>query len=76
MGSLFTVADEGGTTAPIIQVSKTSTKIDPTAPGRSKLGTIKYGDKEMVKDQVSRYNQALEKINNLKETVFNVTADS
>ena len=30
----------------------------------------------MVKDQVSRYNQALEKINNLKETVFNVTADS
>lgn len=61
MGSLFTVADEGGTTAPIIQVSKTSTKIDPTAPGRSKLGTIKYGDKEMVKDQVSRYNQALEK---------------
>jgi hypothetical protein len=76
MGSLFTVADEGGTTAPIIQVSKTSTKVDPTAPGRSKLGTIKYGDKEMVKDQVSRYNQALEKINNLKETVFNVTADS
>ena len=76
MGSLFTVADEGGTTAPIIQVSKTSTKIDPTAPGRSKLGTIKYGDKEMVKDQVSRYNEALEKINNLKETVFNVTADS
>ena len=76
MGSLFTVADEGGTTAPIIQVSKTSTKVDPTAPGRSKLGTIKYGDKEMVKDQVSRYNEALEKINNLKETVFNVTADS
>ena len=64
------------TTAPIIQVSKTSTKVDPTAPGRSKLGTIKYGDKEMVKDQVSRYNEALEKINNLKETVFNVTADS
>ena len=62
--------------APIIQVSKTSTKVDPTAPGRSKLGTIKYGDKEMVKDQVSRYNEALEKINNLKETVFNVTADS
>jgi hypothetical protein len=76
MGSLFTVADEGGTTAPIIQVSKTSTKVDPTAPGRSKLGTIKYGDKEMVKDQVSRYNEALEKVNNLKETVFNVRADS
>ena len=64
------------TTAPIIQVSKTSTKVDPTAPGRSKLGTIKYGDKEIVKDQVSRYNEALEKINNLKQTVFNVTADS
>jgi len=64
------------TTAPIIQVSKTSTKVDPTALGRSKLGTIKYGDKEIVKDQVSRYNEALEKINNLKQTVFNVTADS
>jgi len=62
--------------APLIQTSKTSTKTDPTAPGRSKLGTIKYGDKEIVKDQVSRYNEAVEKINNLKENVFNITADS
>jgi len=62
--------------APIVQTSKTKTKTDPTAPGRSKIGTIKYGDKEMVKDQVFRYNEAAKKINSLKENVFNITKDS
>ena len=53
--------------AVILQTSKTQTKIDPLAPGRGKLGQMKYGNKDLVKYQVDEYDEALRVLESIPE---------
>ena len=53
--------------AVILQTSKTQTKIDPSAPGRGKLGQMKYGNKDLVKYQVDEYDEALRVLESIPE---------